>query len=438
MRSHDKTVIRKRFFIRTFGCKVNQYETQAMREMLLRAGYTEAASREDAGVCIVNTCTVTETADREARSYISLLNRVNPDARIVVTGCLAARDGDPVMTAPGVSRVVRNEDKARLADIIDGGGCDGARLASGAAPAVLRISSFKDRTKAFLKIQDGCENFCSYCAVPYARGRVSSKPVPAITDEIAGLAANGYREIVLTGICLGAWGADLSPAAGLIDALRAIDAVPGDFRIRLSSIELAYVTDELTAYMAGNPRMCPHLHIPLQSGDDSILKRMNRPYTAGRFREVIARARERIPGLAVTTDVMVGFPGETDLDFAGTVRLVREIRPLRVHVFTFSRREGTPASRMEGSCGERVMKERHRELEALSLELSVANRRAMIGTTARVLVESRRDRSTGRLCGYAGNYVRILFDGPDSIMNTIVSVTIKEVIGRSTMGIYER
>lgn len=450
------------FFIRTFGCKVNQYESQAIREMLVRAGYSESASKESAGLYIVNTCTVTSQADKEARYVINLLHRTNPEARIVVTGCMASRDEDKLSSLPGVTDIIRNEDKPVLTRLLQTNGERrlpaeaispiNSRMAKAGTtndePGGFSITGFKDHSKAFLKIQDGCENFCSYCRVPYVRGRFRSKPLGSIIEETRALVKNGFHEIVLTGICLGSWGQDISPSytgrpfgsrpPGLADILNAIDSIPGDFRVRLSSIEPKYVTDELLGTIARNKRVCRHLHMPLQSGDDAILEKMNRPYTSSGYMDIIRKAHRKIPEVAITTDVIVGFPGETDSHFRNTVNILKEIRPLRAHIFRFSRREGTAAYNMGSGPSPEAVERRYAQAEAVVLETSFIYRSAFIGKTVYALAESRRDRNTGSLCGYTDNYIKVSFDGPDSVMRKIVPVTITNVEPRSTKGIYNK
>ncbi len=451
MNFQDNPVTRK-FFIRTFGCKVNQYESQAIREMLLDAGYAESDSKESAGIFIVNTCTVTNEADKEARYVIKLLHRANPDAKIIVTGCLAKNADKHISSLPGVSNIILNKDKPRLAKLIARGGLGAFDLPVDDDPddadlISLKIRDFKNHSKAFLKIQDGCENFCSYCKVPYVRGGFKSKPIEDITQEFRGLVLNGFREIVLTGICLGSWGADLFPSyaargfggssPGLANVLRAIDTISGDFRVRLSSIEPKYVTDELIDIIAGNKRVCRHLHIPLQSGDDSILRKMNRPYTAAHYKEIIKKARKKLPGIAITTDVMIGFPGEADSHFRNTVDVLKEIGPLKAHTFRFSRREGTAAYLMGAGLPIETLDKRYADIEAVVLDTSFIFRSSFMGTELDVLVESRRDKITGKLCGYSDNYIKVSLDGQDSIMRRVVPVTITDVAPGMTTGVYQ-
>jgi len=296
MRSHNKKT--KKFYLHTLGCKVNQYESQAMRESLLGAGFEESDTKEGADFYILNTCTVTEKADKECRSLARLFHRIDPQARVIVTGCYAENDADRIASIPGVTDVINNASKSRIAEILTG-------LKSNDKAKPVRITGFKGHTKAFIKIQDGCENFCTYCKVPLVRGALKSKPLDDICSEVEGLAANGFREIILTGICLGAWGKDLSRsrkdgAAGvgdlsLVSVLTALTGLRGDFRIRLSSIEVKYMTDDLLNFMANTGKICKHLHIPLQSGDDTILKKMNRPYRTAEFKALVGKIRAIMP-----------------------------------------------------------------------------------------------------------------------------------------------
>lgn len=420
----------KRFFIKTLGCKVNQYESQAMRETLIRSGFKECLAEDIADIFIVNTCTVTGRADKESRRMISLFHKINPNAKIVVTGCYVEHDSAEVSFFPGVSNIIKNTDKNRIAEIL-------GNRAQEPRPH-FTISDFKNHAKAFIKIQDGCENFCAYCKVPFVRGLPKSKPMIDILDELSILVANGFKEVVLTGICLGAWGKDLSENASLLDILKELKRVPGDFRVRLSSIEPKYVTDDLIGFISENKWMCRHLHIPLQSGDDEILKRMNRPYTAKEYAAIISKARSAIKDVAITTDIMVGFPGESEVNFKNTAAALRDILPSRTHVFTFSRRKGTAAYEMEGGIEEQVLKRRYTQVRAIALSGSYLYRQKFLNKELNILVETRRDKLTGLLKGYSDNYINILFDGADELMKRIVPVEIDYINLSYTFGAYGR
>lgn len=439
---NSQASLSKRFYIHTLGCKVNQYESQAMREILLKAGFKECLAKDIADIYIINTCTVTHHADRESRYLVGMFHRANPKAKIIVAGCFVEKNAEEISFLPGVAHIVRNSDKGRIDKILNE-----EKLISGEAQADLAVTGFKGHTKAFLKIQDGCENRCSYCKVSLVRGALKSKPIDKIVEEVEGLASNGFKEIILTGICLGAWGKDIFPSgmaesvgmkeAALVDVLRAIDKINGDFRIRLSSIEPKYVTDELIKFIAASKRMCHHLHIPLQSGDDEILKRMNRPYLTAEYLSMVEKLRSAMDDIALSTDVMVGFPGEGDVNFSNTLNFIKKILPARTHIFTYSRRDDTPAATMDGEVSDDVAKRRYQSLRTASLMSSYTYRSRFENRELKVLVETKRDRNSGLLTGYSDNYIRIAFNGTDELMGKIVSVRVTDLTMMYTKGIYE-
>lgn len=435
-----------RFFIHTLGCKVNQYESQAIRESLLERGLEESRTRGGADIFVLNTCTVTEKADKESRYMVGLFRRRKPGAKILVTGCYAEKDAGEIASLRGVTHIVKNVDKGAIADILSASPADPLPRIPGSAIRT-KITGFHGHSKAFVKVQDGCENACAYCKVPLVRGSLKSRPLNDIIDEISGLVSNGYREIVLTGICLGAWGRDLFPeslanalgmaGASLADVLSSVDRMPGEFRVRLSSIEPKYLTDEIISIIRSSKRICRHLHIPLQSGDDYILNRMKRQYTANDFAGLVENARQKIEGLAVTTDLIVGFPGESDDSFRNTLEFVRRISPSRTHIFTFSRRPGTAAYDMDQAVDPKIAGMRRRELEGVAMNASYLFARAFIGRSLQVLVEGEREKESGLLTGYSDNYIKVIFSGPDDMMGRIVTVKITDADPAKTMGIVE-
>ena len=390
----------------TLGCKVNQYETQYVKEMLEVDGYVEAADGRPADLCVVNTCTVTQEGDAKSRQAVRRLHRDNPAAAIVVMGCYATRDPDAVGRLPGVTRVVA--DKARLAE-------DFAEFGVAAAPA--GMSRFDGHQRAFVKVQDGCLLNCSYCIIPHVRPIVRSRPAEEIVDEVSRLVENGYREIVLTGIHLGHYGIDLSrgrPRAEwtrLWHLLERLGRLPGDFRIRLSSLEAAEVRDDLVRAMADQPRICPHLHLCLQSGSDRILARMKRRYRVAGFLERCRRIREALDRPAFTTDVIVGFPGETDADFEATCQVVREVGFMKVHVFSYSPRQGTEAAGFGETVPPAVVAERRERLRLLEREMADAYLRSLIGRRLDVLVEGAEPGRPGFVRGTACRYAPVAFRG---------------------------
>jgi threonylcarbamoyladenosine tRNA methylthiotransferase MtaB len=402
-----------------------------MREILLKSGFSESLSKDKADVYIINTCTVTHHADKECRYMTSLFHRTNPDAIIVVAGCYAEKNADEILALPGVTHIVKNYEKGRIAKILNG---QNDRIA--ADDPHLSITEFKGRTKAFVKIQDGCENRCSYCKIPLVRGALKSKPQDRVTEEVLRLAAAGFKEIVLTGICLGAWGRDISPSGNLAGVLKAIMKTGGDFRVRLSSIEPKYVADELIEFMAGTEKVCRHLHIPLQSGDDEILKYMNRPYSTAEYRSMTDKLRRAMPDIAITTDVIVGFPGETDTNFQNSLKFVKDILPARTHTFTYSKRDGTPAFDMPGEVSEAVAKKRHLALTVAALEASHIYRSKFLNKILDVLVEKKRDKNSGLLTGYSDNYIKVLFEGDDALMGKMVSLRLEGLTLHYSKGRY--
>ena len=421
----------RRFFIKTLGCKVNQYESQAVRELLLDTGFKECLAKETADIYILNTCTVTHRADSESRHWVGVFHKAHPNAKIVLTGCAVEKNADTFSFLPGVSNIIKNDDKINIADILT------HNLNTQYKPhRFLKITGFKDHTKAFVKIQDGCVNACSYCKVPYVRGGSISRPLHDIVEEVKTLVSAGFKEIVLTGICLGAWGSDLAEKKSIVDVLKALYGIPGLFRIRLSSIEPKYITDELIGYISQNRRICRHLHIPIQSGDDEILGRMNRPYTALGMRDLIIKARKKIEGVGITTDVLIGFPGETDKNFRNTVNLIKEVLPVKTHIFPFSRRDGTAACAMAGVVPEDEIKKRFHSMKIAAITASYLYRKPFRKKLVDVLVESKREKHSGRLTGYSDNCIKVIFDGPDGLTKNIIPVRIEEISLSYTMGSY--
>ncbi|MBI1832838.1 MAG: tRNA (N(6)-L-threonylcarbamoyladenosine(37)-C(2))-methylthiotransferase MtaB, partial [Planctomycetes bacterium] len=358
----------------TLGCKVNQYETQYVKETLEINGYREADDGEPADLCVVNTCTVTGEGDAKSRSAVRRLHQRNPQAKIVVMGCYATRDPEAVAKLPGVVRVIT--DKEKIADELRDFGV--TTLPAG-------ITRFDDHQRAFVKVQDGCLLNCSYCIIPSVRPNLRSRTPDAIVAEVADLVVGGCPEIVLTGVHLGHYGIDLSkgrPKAEwrrLWHLLDLLDRVPGDFRVRLSSLEAAEARDDLIRAMARDHRVVPHLHLCLQSGSDRILRAMRRRYSAGGFLERCDRLKRALDQPAFTTDIIVGFPGETEADFEATCRVVREVGFAKIHVFTYSPRAGTPAALLQDAVPHAMMEERRERLRQLESETGTAYRRRLLG-----------------------------------------------------------
>ncbi|MFH1753792.1 MAG: tRNA (N(6)-L-threonylcarbamoyladenosine(37)-C(2))-methylthiotransferase MtaB [Candidatus Omnitrophota bacterium] len=415
----------------TLGCKTNQYETQAIKERLLATGgYAESGEDSECDLFIVNTCTVTAKADKESRRTIRHSNRKNPKAKILVTGCLTELDEEMVKRLPGVSTVMKNSQKDDIFFLLANRKPQTAnRYSSHYIP--LKISNFDGRERAFVKIQDGCDNFCSYCKVPFVRGASRSRQASDILQEVERLVEKGFKELVLTGICLGDWGKGLDNNPGLHDLVGKICSIKGDFRLRLSSIEPKMVSDELIGAMS-NKKVCPHLHIPLQSGSDRILKLMKRPYTASEYIKIIAKANKAVKDLSITSDVMVGFPGERPSDFNSTVKVIRRVAMSRLHAFTYSKRDGTAAARMSTGIAAGEIAKRRERLEREAELSSYRYRRRFLNKTVEALIESKRDPKTGLLTGYTERYIRFFLDGPDTMKGKVLPVKVHNVELKAT------
>ena len=408
----------------TLGCKVNQYETQYVREGLLRLGYREAEDDEPAGLCIVNTCTVTAEADLKSRKVIRQLARHNPHARIVVMGCYATRAPEVVARLPGVVEVVT--DKRQLPELL-------ARL--GLVDVPTGISCFGRRHRAYVKVQDGCRMQCSYCIIPNVRPVLSSRPASDVLDEIRRLVEHGHREIVLTGIHVGHYGADLASQrsktrrADLAHLVARIVQLEGQFRVRISSIEAVEVTPELIALMAGHPdRICPHLHVSMQSGSDAVLARMGRRWASAKFVERCLAIQESLDHPALTTDVIVGFPGESEADFRATCRLVEQLRLSKIHVFRFSPRPGTPAATMPHQVSGELKQRRGAALAEIGRRLRERFLQTLRGRRLQVLVETPFEGRPGMLSGTSARYAPVELPGGEDDVGRLVGVTAGAVV----------
>ncbi|MDI6869959.1 MAG: tRNA (N(6)-L-threonylcarbamoyladenosine(37)-C(2))-methylthiotransferase MtaB [Bacillota bacterium] len=439
----------------TLGCKVNQYDTRAVAALFRDAGYEVVDFSSPAEVYVINTCTVTSLGDKKSRQALRRARRQNPAAVVVAMGCYAQTAPDEVASLPGVDVVVGTTGRRRLVELVET-----ARRRKGAAPVppppaagaavavapLTRESEFEElgegavpeRARATVKVQEGCRQYCSYCKVPYARGPERSRPPAAVRAEVERLVAEGFREVVLTGIHLGSYGRDL-PAEPRWDLARLageIARVPGLARLRLSSLEPTDVTDALITLVGENPVLCRHFHLPLQSGDDAILRRMNRHYTTAEYARVVERIRAAVPGAALTTDLIAGFPGETEEHFQRTLAFVREMAFSRLHVFPYSRRRGTPAASFPSQVPEAVKRERAGRLIALGRELSLAFHQPLVGRTVTVLFE---EAAGSWWSGLTDTYVRVLALSPVPLGGEIKPVRVEraeaeEVYGRVEEG----
>jgi len=405
-----------RVAITTLGCKVNTYDSAAIAERLRAAGCVIVGADEPADVVVVNSCTVTDAADAESRRLARRVRRAQPDARVILTGCYAQTHPEEAGRLAAVDHVIGiGRLDALVAAVTDGA----PRVAVGNSRRERTITTtgarrYDGQTRAFLKVQEGCDLFCTFCIVPMARGASRSLPPRTVLAEVEALAAAGYEEVVLTGVHLGGYGHDLDPPvdlAWLIEALAERRLVP---RLRLSSIDPHEVSEPLLRVMARDPALCPHLHVPLQSGDDAVLARMRRRYDAALARERLAMIRDYLPDAAVGTDVIAGFPGEDEAAFERTLALLEASPVSYAHVFPYSVRSGTTAAKLDGRNVPATIAARARRLRAASSAARAAFARRFDGATAEVLVETTRNPATGRLRGYTRNYLRAELDGPDA------------------------
>ena len=419
----------------TLGCKVNQYDTQAMRERFEEAGYVTADFEGAADVYVINTCTVTGTGDKKSMQTIRRCHRQNPEAAIVVTGCLAQRAAD-TLTLPGVRLVLGTQRRGEVVELLHAAlEQDAALIAVESlrqAPFErLTVHAHEGHTRATMKIQEGCDRWCTYCIIPSVRGPIRSRPIDEIRAEAESLAQAGFREAVLTGIHLTSYGREKHGEITLLDAVRAVHGVEGIRRIRLGSLEPVIVTPEFVEGVAKLPKVCHQFHLALQSGSDTVLARMRRRYTSGQFLEACRLLREAFDDCALTTDVMTGFPGETEEEFEETKATCRAAGFSRMHVFPYSEREGTKAAQMEGSVPRAVREARARELIALGQEMEREALLAHVGKTDEVLVEEIDGQDDG--LGYTGGYLRVRV--PKAAPGQIVRVRITGVAGEELTGV---
>lgn len=415
-----------KFYIYTLGCKVNSYESRIMTEDLINAGYVEEKDNNiPTDIYIINTCSVTNTADSKSLKLIRQAIKKNKDAIIVVCGCLAQVKPETV-NIEGVDIVIGNKNKSKVSEYINEYVKNKNKKTdiydiSNVEFETMQLNNF-DKTRAFIKIQDGCNNFCAYCIIPYTRGSVRSKPREDILNEIDHLTLNGHKEIVLTGIHTGNYGSEFDNY-DFADLLNEIVKIKKLSRIRISSIEITELNDRVLEIIKNNNVLVDHLHIPLQSGSDEILKLMNRKYDTKYFIEKINKIRKIRPDISITTDVIVGFPNETDKNFNETIETIKKVDFSKLHVFPYSKREGTKAATMEGQIKEEVKKQRVMELLKLSKELENKYMNKFIGKTLTFIPEVYKD---GYLIGHTGNYLLIKLKGCEELLHKEVSVKLME------------
>ncbi|MFU1788606.1 tRNA (N(6)-L-threonylcarbamoyladenosine(37)-C(2))-methylthiotransferase MtaB [Mammaliicoccus sciuri] len=412
----------------TLGCKVNHYETEAIWQLFKENDYERVDFETNADVFIINTCTVTNTGDKKSRQVIRRAIRKNPDAVVCVTGCYAQTSPAEIMAIPGVDIVVGTQDRHKLISYIEnykqsrqpinGVG----NIMKNRKYEELEVPYFTDRTRASLKIQEGCNNFCTFCIIPWARGLMRLRNPEQVVSQATTLVNSGYKEIVLTGIHTGGYGEDLKDY-NLAQLLRDLEQVENLERIRISSIEASQLTDEVIDVIDKSTKVVRHLHIPLQSGSDTVLKRMRRKYTMAHFSERLQKLHKALPGLAVTSDVIVGFPGETEEEFQETYDFIVKHQFSELHVFPYSMRTGTPAARMTDQIDEEVKNERVHRLIELSNQLAKDYASKFDQTVLEVIPEEKGS-ADGKLVGYADNYMKIEFEGDESLIGELVKVKV--------------
>lgn len=443
----------KKAALHNLGCKVNAYETEAMQEMLENAGYEIVPFKEGADIYVINTCTVTNIADRKSRQMLHRARKMNPDAIVVAAGCYVQAQEKQQKTDPCIDIVIGNNKKKDLIRILEEYEKNRKEekesvtepsedLSKSENSAIkkevidinhtkeyeeLQLSKTGEHTRAYIKVQDGCNQFCTYCIIPYARGRVRSRNLENVLEEVRTLASNGYKEVVLTGIHLSSYGIDLKTGETLLALIQAVHEVEGIERIRLGSLEPRIITDEFAKTIAAMPKMCPHFHLSLQSGCDTTLKRMNRRYTSEEYYEKCELLRKYFDNPALTTDVIVGFPGETEEEFAQTKAFVDKINFYETHIFKYSKREGTRAAVMKDQVPEQIKTVRSRIMLEMNEQKRAAYEKTFVGKEVEVLVEEQIERDGNKVwAGHTKEYIKIALDSQNIVENSVVRVQIEE------------
>lgn len=425
----------------TLGCKVNQADTASMENLFLRSGHQLVSFDGEADVYIINTCVVTNTGQRKSRQTIHRAIRKNPNALIVVTGCYPQTAAEEVKAIAGVDMIIGNQDRAQIVQLVEErlahrqtDTLDAVhKLTASTAFEEMAAGDITDKTRAFLKIQEGCNQFCTYCIIPYARGPLRSRSLESICTETQRLISAGFKEIVLIGIHLGCYGKENPDGPTLYDAVKTVLEVPGVQRLRLGSLESVEVEPRLLTLMQEDARFCRHLHLPLQSGCDKTLQAMHRPYTTAKFQTLLADIKTKVPDIAITTDVIVGFPGETEADFETTCKFAESCGFSKMHIFPFSARKGTPAEKFAGAVTEAVKKERADILGKIDETMHKTFLQAMVGQTAEVLFEQ--PAGEDYFEGLTGNYQRVFVkSGGRNMGGEILPVKITAFDGEKLLG----
>ncbi len=418
----------------TLGCKVNQYESEAVSSIFEENGYETVSFEQASDVYIINTCTVTNLSDRKSRQAIRKAKKTNPDSIVIVMGCYAQTSSEEVLKIPGVNMVIGTKDRGRIMEYverIEAGECRinvVDNIMASRSFEELKLSTYKERTRAYLKIQEGCSQFCAYCIIPYARGPIRSRKPDDIIEEVKHLADSGFLEVVLTGIHLASYGRELGDT-NLLDIIEKIHSIDGIKRIRLGSIEPTTITKEFVEAASRLPKLCPHFHLSLQSGCDKTLAEMNRKYNTDEYRKSVELLKNNIPDVAITTDLMVGFPGESEEDFLKSRDFAEEIGFSKIHVFKYSPRKGTPAAEMKNQVSPEEKERRSEIMLALSDELEKKYLEGYVGRNMEVLYEQEMQTEDGYIEGLTNNYIRVMAKGDISLKGKMAETKLLKVNG---------
>ena len=426
----------KKVALHNLGCKVNSYETEAMRQSLEENGYEIVSFNEKADIYIINTCTVTNMADRKSRQMLHRAKKMNKDAIVVAVGCYVQAAGESIKEDEAIDIIVGNNNKSDIVNILDAyfksENCNIfiEDISKGSSYDEMEMSTMGEHTRAFVKIQDGCNQFCTYCIIPYARGRIRSRSMDDIRNEIPKLAACGYKEVVLTGIHLSSYGRDMKDSdISLIDAIKEVCSIDGIERVRLGSLEPGIITEEFLRELTKLDKFCPHFHLSLQSGCEDTLKRMNRHYTPDEYFERCELIRKYFDKPAITTDVIVGFPGETNIEFEATESFLAKVAFSEMHIFKYSKRAGTIAAKMDNQVNDELKSERSDRLIELSDKMREEYLSLFVGEERDVLIEEEIEFEGEKyLTGHTKEYVRVYLKGTEDMINSIVRVNIKKMI----------
>ncbi|MCT4594601.1 MAG: tRNA (N(6)-L-threonylcarbamoyladenosine(37)-C(2))-methylthiotransferase MtaB [Anaeromicrobium sp.] len=423
----------------TLGCKVNQYETEAMTELFEKNGYDLVESEEVADVYVINTCTVTNLGDRKSRQFIRRCKRKNPDSIVAVVGCYSQTAPDEVSKIEEVDVILGTSDRNKIVEYVKKKEKQKEKI--NVVTDIMEIKDFeemtihniKGKTRAFLKIQEGCNQYCSYCIIPYARGPIRSRKLEDIIKEVKRLVENGFDEVVLTGIHVASYGKDLEEGT-LLDVIKEVNKIEGLKRIRLSSIEPTIMTKEFVKTLSELDKVCEHFHLSLQSGCDETLKRMNRKYTTKEYREVVDRIRGYMPKVSITTDIIVGFPGETDEEFEKTIKFVKDIKFSQIHVFKYSPRKGTPAAKFENQVDGIIKNKRSEELISIVEKLTKEYNNKFIGQNKHVLFETKSAEEEGYYEGLTENYIKVLCKSNEDISGKVLNTKLEKIHNEIVFG----